>query len=241
MRALPSVPSRRQAALPAASRKGRPHQSGTGKKEGWKETPPAGKPQAAGYSYPPPRRQLRCPNKEPHRLPGPRPAPLRAPGEGSGASPIRYGAAGGAGRSRKRRMCAPIGWIPPRGVCGWLAQLPLPARGRWWRGAGAGGGRPEVTRRGGAAWPRLWCSGDLRAGGAGTGGCAPPARRWVRSCPSPRLQRLRSERRAVVAAWGKAGPFQGLPGERCCRAALGGRGPSAPGRPRSRPAVRRPR
>lgn len=71
-----------------------------------------------------------------------------------------------------------------------------------WGGVGEGGGWPEVTRRRGAAWPRLWCSGDRRAGGAGTGGCVPLARRWVRTCPSPRLR--------ADTGGGQAGPGSGL-------------------------------
>lgn len=149
----------------------------------------------------------------PRRLPGPRPAPLRAPGAGSGAGPIRHGAAGGAGRRRGGGFALAVAGsrrrAPVVGCAGCRSRRGGGGRG----GAGAGGGWPEVTRRGGAAWPRLWCSGDLRAGGAGTGGCVPPARRWVRTCPSPRLERLErlgSDRRAVVAGRGKAGPFQGL-------------------------------
>lgn len=97
------------------------------------------------------------PSEGRQRRPGPRPAPR--------SGPIRHGVLGGAGRPQGGRCALPL--AAPR-----RAPLVVGCGGCRSRGAGGGGGRrgPEVTRHGGSAWPRQWCAGDLRAGGAGTAG-----------------------------------------------------------------------
>lgn len=164
-------------------------------------------PRAAGLSY---YRQLRFPNTAPQRSPGPRPAPPRpAPGTGRGELAARSWHCAAVTERRAEPGGHGEESAPP-----WAALRRAPAvvgcrgcrsrggGGVGWGGVGEGGGWPEVTRRRGAAWPRLWCSGDRRAGGAGTGGCVPLARRWVRTCPSPRLR--------ADTGGGQAGPGSGL-------------------------------
>lgn len=137
------------------------------------------------------------------------PPPRPAPGTGRGELAARSGHAaavnewraepGGHGeesaqpRAALRRASAVVGYRGCRSRGGGGV-----GRG----GAGEGGGWPEVARRLCAAWPRLWCSGDRRAGGAGTGGCVPLARRWVRTCLSPRHR--------ADTGGGQAGPGSGL-------------------------------
>lgn len=110
-------------------------------------------PGAADSGTPCPTAPMRCCSA------GPAPAPPRSSGP---AVTGRW-----AGPAARRVDAARSHWLCSAERRPWLAAA---AAARGARAVAAGGGGPEVTRHGGAAWPRRWCAGDRWAGGAGTGG-----------------------------------------------------------------------